>query len=72
MGRALPVEPVDGALVGVRLPDGPQTVTLSYRPAGLDRGLVISGFAALILAVLWWLGRPRQHKGARWHDLASS
>jgi hypothetical protein len=59
-GASLPVEPVDGALVGVALPPGQQTVTISYRPAGLDLGLAISALAALILAALWWLGRLRR------------
>jgi hypothetical protein len=70
-GRALPVEPVDGALVGVALPAGRQTVAISYRPSGLVLGLFVSGLAALILATLWWLGRPGERKKAAWHGLAS-
>ena len=56
---ALAVEPIDGALVGVALPPGPQTVALRYRPASLDRGLVVSGLALLAVAALWWLERRR-------------
>jgi hypothetical protein len=56
-GAALSVESVDGALVGVHLPAGPQTVTLRYWPAGLTRGLVVSTVGVVVLLALWWLGR---------------
>jgi hypothetical protein len=71
-GAVVTVEPVDGALVGVALPPGQHTVTISYRPAGFDRGLAVSGLAALLLSALWWLGRGKQRNGTPWHRLASS
>jgi uncharacterized membrane protein YfhO len=68
----LSVEPVDGALVGVELPPGRHLVTISYRPAGLDRGLMLSGLALLMVLALWWLGRSAHGPGGRWHRLASA
>jgi hypothetical protein len=54
-GIAGAVEAVDGALVAVELSAGNHRVVLSYRPAGLDRGLAISvGALLLILVTLWW------------------
>lgn len=55
----LPVEAVDGALVGVELPAGDHRVEVWYRPAGLDLGLTISAAVLLILACAWWLDRRR-------------
>jgi hypothetical protein len=52
-GAPAPVEVVDGALVGLALPAGEHTVTLSYRPAGLEAGIVISIGAALGMLDLW-------------------
>jgi hypothetical protein len=52
-GAPAPVEVVDGALVGLALPTGQHTVSFSYRPAGLEAGLVISIGAALGLVDLW-------------------
>jgi hypothetical protein len=51
-GQPTVLEPVDGALVGVELPEGTHTVTISYRPAGLELGLLISVGSALLLAAL--------------------
>ncbi len=70
-GQALTVEPVDGALVGVALGPGQQTVTLRYWPAGLSRGLGLSVLAGICLAVLWWLGRRGHHVRSKWHGWAS-
>jgi hypothetical protein len=70
-GAALAVEPVDGALVGVALPEGRQTVTIGYWPAGLNEGLAISGVSVLVLLAFWWLGRSGLEGRARWHGLAS-
>jgi hypothetical protein len=55
--RWLPVATLDGALVGVRLPDGEQTVQISYVPGGLGWGLAISALAASCLLVSWLVGR---------------
>jgi hypothetical protein len=76
-GTPLSVEPVDGALIGVALPAGQQTVSLRYWPAGLTRGLVVSALATLMLLALWWFGRsdhtPGRTKGVRrWLNWASS
>jgi Bacterial membrane protein YfhO len=54
---AQPVDVVDGALVGVRLPPGPHTVQLRYLPAGIQPGVALSVAAAFALLVLGW--RPR-------------
>jgi uncharacterized membrane protein YfhO len=59
---ALPTEPIDGALVGVRLPAGAQTVTVRYWPAGLNLGLAVSAVAALVLAALWRLDRNARRR----------
>ena len=58
-GVPLTVEPVDGALVGVELPEGQHQVRVWYRPAGLDLGLAITAATLLILAGAWWLDRRR-------------
>ena len=57
---AVPVEVVDGALVGIPLPPGSQTVTLRYRPAGLEAGVLVSLTSALVLVATWWMSRPRR------------
>jgi hypothetical protein len=51
-GQPAVLEPVDGALVGVELPAGAHTITISYRPAGLTLGLLISIGSGLLLAAL--------------------
>ena len=56
-GQITPVEVVDGALTGVRLSPGPHQVTLSYRPALLEVGLIVSAVAGLLLLGLWRVGR---------------
>jgi hypothetical protein len=53
-GAPIPVEAVDGALVGAWLPAGTQVVTLSYRPAGLEQGALISLASGLALMAWWW------------------
>jgi hypothetical protein len=58
-GVAAPVEAVDGALVGLPLPPGPHQVSLSYLPAGLLPGLLISGLTGLLLLLSWYGDRPR-------------
>src|SRR5581483_5311061 len=59
-GAAAVAEPVDGALVGVRLPTGAHTVVVRYWPAGLLPGVVLSLVAALLLVVV---GRVRWRSG---------
>jgi hypothetical protein len=51
-GRPAQIEPVDGTLVGVELPTGAHTISISYRPAGLELGLLISLFSACVLVVI--------------------
>jgi hypothetical protein len=61
-GRALPVVPVDFALMGVVAPAGSHELTVRYRPARFAIGAAISVIAWLgALAWLWWGWR----KGAR-------
>jgi hypothetical protein len=55
-GQAAVAEPVDGALVGVELPAGAHTVTVTYRPAGLELGVLLSLASALILTALVRMG----------------
>jgi membrane protein YfhO len=61
-GEPTPITVVDGALIGVELSEGPHSIILDYRPAGLDDGMAISEIAggvvaamaaALSLGVLW-------------------
>jgi hypothetical protein len=61
-GTPAAVELFNGALVGVRLADGPHTVALWYRPAGLDLGIVVSGVAGLVTLVMWWADRRPAHR----------
>jgi Bacterial membrane protein YfhO len=49
-GRALPVEAVAGALLGVRLGPGAGRVELRYRPPGLLAGAALSLAALVVLA----------------------
>jgi hypothetical protein len=51
------VEVLDGALIGVELPPGQHTVELSYWPAGLTLGLLISGLSLIVVAGLWYAER---------------
>jgi predicted membrane-bound dolichyl-phosphate-mannose-protein mannosyltransferase len=56
-GAEASVEIVNGALVGMELPEGIHVVTLSYWPAGLTVGLAVSALAALIMLAAWWADR---------------
>lgn len=51
-GEAVPIETVDGLLMGVPLPAGRGTAELRYRPPGLAAGVLLSclGLVALALA----------------------
>lgn len=61
-GRALPVRRVDGLVMGVEVPAGPQRVTLAYEPPGWRKGLIASGLAAL-LTLGWVLLAARRREG---------
>jgi hypothetical protein len=63
-GAPVPVSAVDGALVGVRLRDGPQTVALRYRPERFELGLLVSCAAGLTLIGAWALDRPARRARA--------
>jgi hypothetical protein len=58
------VEAVDGALVGLPLPPGSHTVTLSYRPAWLEAGGAISLVSMLVLlgGLVWERRREERHR----------
>ncbi|MCC7106293.1 MAG: YfhO family protein [Chloroflexi bacterium] len=65
-GQPVPVETVDGALVGVSLPPGWHEVRVSYLPAGWQIGLGVSSLAALLLTVVGWRDwRSRRHRSAQ-------
>ena len=51
--------------MGVALPEGAHTITLRYRPAGLELGLGISLAGALFLLGAWRLNRQRVAARAR-------
>ena len=51
-GQSAVAEAVDGALVGMELPTGTHTVRISYRPAGLELGTLISISSVLTLAAV--------------------
>jgi hypothetical protein len=61
-GQPIPVGVVDGALVGVELAAGTSTVSLSYRPAGLELGLLTSTLSGVTLLLCWFV-EPR---GPHW------
>jgi len=61
-GRPAPIEHLDGALLGARLPPGSRRIDLVYRPAGFLAGCLL---AALGLAWgLAWALRPPAEPGA--------
>jgi hypothetical protein len=60
--RALAVHRVDGTLMGVEVPAGPQTVTLVYEPPRWRTGLAISGLSALLLAAWGLAARWRRRR----------
>lgn len=64
-GDPAPVVRANALFVGAVVPAGEHTVGLSYRPAGLDTGLVITGVAGLALVLLTGLawGRHRAGRG---------
>jgi hypothetical protein len=60
-GRAAPLVPVDGALMGVFVPPGTHTVTLDYRPRTFLAGAGVTGVSLLAAAVAL---APRRRRGA--------
>jgi hypothetical protein len=61
--RAIPVHRVDGTLLGLEVPAGPQTIDLVYAPPRWRAGLVISAIAALLLAAWGLMARRRRRVG---------
>lgn len=61
-GEPAEVKKVLGAFVGVSVPAGTHTVTLSYCPDGFAVGAGISGAAVLVFAALWFVGAKRAKK----------
>jgi hypothetical protein len=57
-GRAIAVEVVDDLWLGVRPGDAPGRLVLSYVPAGLASGLLMSGVGLVLLALGAWRFRP--------------
>jgi hypothetical protein len=58
-GREVPIERVDHALRGVWLEPGDQRVEMTYRPGSFRTGLWLAAGAALVLAALLLLPRPK-------------
>ncbi|MBX6342292.1 MAG: YfhO family protein, partial [Thermomicrobiaceae bacterium] len=58
-GRPAPIGKVGGVLQGIAVPAGAHEVRIEYRPASVQRGLLLS-LAGLIAAALWtvWYARP--------------
>jgi hypothetical protein len=61
-GKSGNVEVLDGALVGVELPLGQHRVEVSYWPAGLTLGLVLSALSLAVVGGLWYAER----RGVAW------
>jgi hypothetical protein len=58
-GRALPVYRLDGVILGVEVPAGPQKVVLRYEPPRWRPGLAVTALGLLALA-LWELADRRR------------
>ncbi|HEY6098805.1 MAG TPA: YfhO family protein [Anaeromyxobacter sp.] len=56
---ALALETVDHAFVGIRIPAGPSTVRLRYRPPGFEGGLMAFAAGVLAMCAAWWMKRRR-------------
>lgn len=63
--RPLSVHRVDGALIGLEVPAGPQTIDLVYEPPRWRTGLLLSGLSALLLAA-WGLSAAWRRRRAPW------
>lgn len=60
--RPLSVHRVDGTLMGLEVPAGPQTVDLVYEPPRWRTGLLVSGLSALLLAAWGLLAHRRRRR----------
>lgn len=65
-GDPLRTVTVNGAFLGVVVPDGVRDVELVYRPPGLLAGLAIAGLAGGVLVALLAAGRWRRRDRGRW------
>jgi len=61
-GRPVPTAVADGALLAVRVPAGTRIVTLRYLPAAWIAGLVLSGAAWIVAALLLGWARRRSRR----------
>ena len=53
-GQPAPIRPAYVAFRAVYLPQGKHAVVFTYRPAGFDRGLLLTGTGILLGFVLWF------------------
>ena len=56
-GAPVPIERVDGALRGVRVPRGHSRVELTYRPVAQIAGLFLTVLTFVIMGGLWLAAR---------------
>jgi len=61
-GKALPLLRADLTFLGIAVPPGEQQIHLSYRPASVRYGLLISGLTAIILCLTFLLWRRQARK----------
>lgn len=72
-GRPAPVEPAEGALLGVRVGPGAGTLRLSYRPAGFAWGAAGSALGLAGTLLVYLLGRSLPGtRGEGWAGLVQS
>jgi hypothetical protein len=55
--NAAPIRPAYVAFRAVYLPPGAHTVVFTYRPAGFELGLILSGCGIVLALVFWWWPR---------------
>ncbi len=56
-GQPAPIWPAYVAFRAVYLPQGPHTVVFTYRPAGFELGLLLSGCGIVLSLVFWFQSR---------------
>lgn len=61
-GKRVEINPIDDCFVSIELPAGQHEVVFSYIPAGFIEGVLISIFAALILAALYFLNKHIEYR----------